>query len=73
LRESLKVAGTPLKNDLEISASKLRLTTSVLGLFVLAISLAFFYIFATTLMKIEFAGGNAPPPLSPPMPKAAAK
>jgi len=68
LRESLRVAGQAPSNDIEISTSKLRLTTSVIGVIVLAISLAFFYIFATTMLKIEVAGNPPPPPL----PRAAA-
>lgn len=59
LWQSLRAATMPLSNDIEISASKVRLTTSVIGVIVLAISLAFFYIFITTNLRIERAGGES--------------
>jgi hypothetical protein len=60
LWQSLGVAGATMSNDLEISASKIRLTSSVIGVIVLAISLAFFYVFFTTSLKVELAGTSSP-------------
>lgn len=62
LWQTIKVAGSPLSNDVEISASRIKLTTSVIGLIVLGISLAFFYIYFTINLKIERVG-NAPTPI----------
>ncbi len=60
LWQSLGVAGATMSNDLEISASKIRLTSSVIGVIVLAISLAFFYVFFATSLKVELAGTSSP-------------
>jgi hypothetical protein len=60
LWQSLRVAGATMSSDLEISASKVRLTSSVIGVVVLVISLAFFYIFFSTNLKIERAGAQSP-------------
>jgi hypothetical protein len=55
LWQGVGVAGKPLSNELEISASKVRLTSSVIGVVVLAISLAFFYVFVSGSLKVERA------------------
>lgn len=60
LWQSLKVASAPLANDLEISLTKIRLTSSVIGVMVLGISLAFFYVFFTANLKIERTGTPSP-------------
>ena len=60
LWQTIKVAGSPLSNDVEISASRIKLTTSVIGLIVLAISLAFFYVFFTINLRVERAGSSTP-------------
>lgn len=62
LWQSLKAASAPLANDLEISLTKIRLTSSVIGVMVLGISLAFFYVFFTANLKVERAGGTTPAP-----------
>ncbi len=66
LWQSLRVAGAALSSDLEISASKVRLTSSVIGVVVLVISLAFFYIFFSTNLKIERAGAQSQITQGPP-------
>jgi hypothetical protein len=48
-----------LSNELEISASKVRLTSSVIGVVVLTISLAFFYVFVSGSLKVERAGSSS--------------
>ena len=46
--------GQPLQNtDLEISASKIRITSSVVGVVVLALSLVFLYLFIEQVYRIE--------------------
>jgi hypothetical protein len=55
LWQGLGAAGMPLSNELEISASKIRLTSSVIGIIVLSISLAFFYVFVSGSLKVERA------------------
>jgi hypothetical protein len=47
-----------LSNELEISASKVRLTSSVIGVVVLTISLAFFYVFVSGSLKVERASSS---------------
>jgi hypothetical protein len=58
LWQGLRAAGAPLSNELEISASKVRLTSSVIGVVVLTISLAFFYVFVSSSLRIERAGAS---------------
>ncbi len=60
LWQTLRVAA-PLTNDVEISASRIRLTTSVIGVIVLAISLAFFYVFFSASLKIERPASQTQP------------
>jgi hypothetical protein len=53
LWKSVSVAGVQASNDLEISAAKVRVTSSVVGIVVLAISLAFLFIYTREVYTIK--------------------
>jgi hypothetical protein len=53
LWKSVSVAGVQASNDLEISAAKVRVTSSVVGIVVLAISLAFLFIYTREVYAIK--------------------
>jgi hypothetical protein len=59
LWKSVTVAGVQVSNDLEISASKVRVTSSVVGVVVLVISLVFLYLYTTEIYQIRIMGGFA--------------
>jgi hypothetical protein len=53
LWKSISVAGVQTSNELELSASKVRVTSSVVGIIVLMISLAFLYIYTIQVYQIR--------------------
>jgi hypothetical protein len=53
LWKSVSVAGVQSSNELEISASKVRVTSSVVGIVVLTISLAFLYIYTVQVYQMH--------------------
>jgi hypothetical protein len=53
LWKSVSVAGVQTSNELELSASKVRITSSVVGIVVLMISLAFLYIYTMQIYQIR--------------------
>ena len=53
LWKSITVAGVQTSNELELSASKVRVTSSVVGIVVLMISLAFLYIYTMQIYQIR--------------------
>jgi hypothetical protein len=53
LWKSISVAGVQTSNELELSASKVRITSSVVGIVVLTISLAFLYIYTVQVYQIR--------------------
>jgi hypothetical protein len=53
LWKSISVAGVQTSNELELSASKVRITSSVVGIVVLTISLAFLYIYTMQIYQIR--------------------
>jgi hypothetical protein len=53
LWKSLNIAGVQATSDLEISASKVRVTSSVVGVIVLTISLVFLFIYTKYVFPIE--------------------
>jgi hypothetical protein len=53
LWKSISVAGVQTNNELELSASKVRVTSSVVGIVVLTISLAFLYIYTMQVYQIR--------------------
>jgi hypothetical protein len=53
LWKSISVAGVQTTNELELSASKVRITSSVVGIVVLTISLAFLYIYTVQIYQIR--------------------
>jgi hypothetical protein len=53
LWKSVSLAGVQASNDLEISAAKVRVTSSVVGIVVLAISLAFLFIYTREVYTIK--------------------
>lgn len=53
LWKSVSVAGVQTSNELELSASKVRITSSVVGIIVLTISLAFLYIYTIQVYQIR--------------------
>jgi hypothetical protein len=53
LWKSISVAGVQTNNELEVSASKVRITSSVVGIVVLTISLAFLYIYTMQVYQIR--------------------
>jgi cell division protein FtsB len=53
LWKSVSVAGVQASNDLEISAAKVRVTSSVVGIVVLTISLAFLFIYTREVYTIR--------------------
>ncbi len=53
LWKSISVAGVQTNNELELSASKVRITSSVVGIVVLTISLAFLYIYTMQVYQIR--------------------
>lgn len=65
LWKSVTIAGVQVSNDLEVSASKVRVTSSVVGVVVLVISLAFLYIYTRQIYPITIvsepvaAGGSS--------------
>jgi DUF1365 family protein len=59
LWKSVTVAGIQMSNDLEISASKVRVTSSIVGVTVLIVSLAFLYVYTTEIYQIRTIGGPA--------------
>src|SRR5207302_11050034 len=54
LWKSVSVAGVQASSDLEVSASKVRITSSVVGVVVLTISLVFLYIYTTQIYTISY-------------------
>jgi hypothetical protein len=53
LWKSVSIAGVQASNDLEISAAKVRVTSSVVGIVVLTISLAFLFIYTREVYTIK--------------------
>ena len=53
LWKSISAAGVQTTNELEFSASKVRVTSSVVGIVVLTISLAFLYIYTVQIYQIR--------------------
>jgi hypothetical protein len=53
LWKSVSIAGVQTSNDLEVSAAKVRVTSSVVGIVVLAISLAFLFIYTREVYTIK--------------------
>jgi hypothetical protein len=53
LWKSISVAGVQTSSELELSAAKVRITSSVVGIVVLTISLAFLYIYALQVYQIR--------------------
>jgi hypothetical protein len=53
LWKSVSMAGVQSSSDLEVSASKVRLTSSVVGVVVLTISLVFLYIYANEIYHLR--------------------
>jgi hypothetical protein len=49
----MSVAGVQASSDLELSASKVRVTSSVVGVVVLTISLVFLYIYANEIHHLR--------------------
>jgi hypothetical protein len=60
LWKSVSIAGVQETSDLEISASKVRVTSSVVGVVVLFISLAFLYIYTTEIYGVTVIAAPAP-------------
>jgi hypothetical protein len=60
LWKSVSVAGVQSSSDLELSASKVRVTSSVVGVVVLTISLVFLYIYAQEIYHIRVISSTAP-------------
>jgi hypothetical protein len=56
LWKSVSVAGVQASSDLEVSASKVRVTSSVVGVVVLTISLVFLYIYANDIYHLRVIG-----------------
>jgi hypothetical protein len=52
LWKSISIAGVQTSNDIELSAAKVRVTSSVVGIVVLAISLAFLYIYTQQVYQM---------------------
>ena len=53
LLKSVAIAGVQPTTELEVSASKVRVTSSVVGIIVLTISLVFLYIYTTEIFHIR--------------------
>jgi hypothetical protein len=53
LWKSVSIAGVQASSDLEVSAAKVRVTSSVVGIVVLAISLAFLFIYTREVYTIK--------------------
>lgn len=53
LWKSISVAGVQASNELELSAAKVRVTSSVVGIVVLTISLVFLYIYTVQVYQIH--------------------
>lgn len=66
LWKSVVVAGVQSSTDLEISAGKVRVTSSVVGLVVLTLSLAFLYIYSKEIYHVSWVGPAASEPQDPP-------
>ncbi len=60
LWKAVTVAGVQTTAEMELSAGKLRVTSSVVGIVVLLISLAFFYLFIVEVYPIKGALPEAP-------------
>jgi TRAP-type C4-dicarboxylate transport system permease small subunit len=58
LWKSVSIAGVQASNELELSASKVRVTSSVVGVVVLTISLAILYIYTTEIYRISIIGST---------------
>jgi len=56
LWKSISVAGVQPTSEMELSASKVRITSSVVGVVVLLISLAFLFIYATMIYGVAVVG-----------------
>jgi len=61
LWKSVTVAGVQASSDLEVSASKVRVTSSVVGVVVLTISLVFLYIYTNEIYHLRAVGQTAVP------------
>lgn len=59
LWKSVSVAGVQNSTDLELSASNVRVTSSVVGVVVLTLSLAFLYIYTKEIYHIKFVDPGA--------------
>ena len=59
LWKSVSVAGVQSTSDLEVSASKVRVTSSVVGVVVLTLSLVFLYIYTKEVYHIRVVGAAA--------------
>src|SRR5262249_36635471 len=60
LWKSVSIAGVQATNELEVSASKVRVTSSVVGVVVLTISLVFLYIYTQEIYHIRILDINSP-------------
>jgi hypothetical protein len=60
LWKSVGVAGVQLNSDLEMSAKNVRITSSVVGVVVLVISIAFLYIYTHEVYHLKFLDPYAP-------------
>ena len=65
LWKSVSIAGVQASSDLEISAAKVRVTSSVVGIVVLAISLAFLFIYTREVYTIRALQPIQPEAASP--------
>jgi hypothetical protein len=61
LWKSVSVAGVQASSELELSASKVRVTSSVVGVIVLTISLVFLYIYANEIHHLRIIGQTTTP------------
>jgi hypothetical protein len=59
LWKSVTAAGVQMSSDLEISASKVRVTSSIVGVTILIVSLIFLYVYTTEIYQIRTVGGLA--------------
>jgi hypothetical protein len=66
LWKSVSVAGVQATNDLELSASKVRVTSSVVGVVVLIISLALLYIYTKEIYGVTIVAPPSEPGSSQP-------
>ncbi len=60
LWKSVSVAGVQLNSELEISAKNVRITSSIVGVVVLVISIAFLYIYTHEVYQLRFTNPYTP-------------